>query len=372
MRGCSPFAFQGCDVEDATTGTSMEQMHTVNTDTRRTGVQQYSSPVRISSEAVELRDITYRMSDVKSAEVMPVTAKDDAWSTGIRFFDIVGALEVVRLWMDSRIWEVRVDSQYMAVLVAATGTYLFVAYLLRWVYNRISKERSNIYAAYLMTEYGGTFIAASYDKAYIEQIVATVTAAIKEHRKKTPSAVQEESPAYSSGQEASSFSSSPLQTPVVYENYFRLDDFNISAPDVSMPISNVRHASITKVYGEKNSVLFDPWWPVLFLLGTAALRALFAFGSATVLAFASLPIAAILIFMVWKADIKKRPKKSVLTANYIYIGKLHMPGKSLHAVVSIDHGFVDKFVSSVNEAIRKHKASAGRSTRTTKSSPGST
>jgi hypothetical protein len=359
-------------VEDVATGTPSERMQAMNTETKETGVQQYSSPLRISSEAVELRDITYPMSDVKAAKVMPVATNYGLWSNGIRFYDIVGAIEVVRLWADSRIWEVQVDAQRLALPAAATVAYLFVAYLLRWLYDKISKKWHSIYAAYLMTEYGWTFIAASYDKAYVEQIVATVTATLEEHRKKTPSAAQAESAAPTSGQGADLFSSGLLQTPVVYENYFRLDDINISAPDLSMPISNVLRASITKVYGGKNFVVEDVWWPVLFLLLTAAMRALFIVGSATVLAVVYVPVAAIIIFLVWNADIKKRPKKRAPTANYIYIGKLHMPGKSMHALVSIDYGLADKFVSSVNEAARKHKASPGRSTPATRSSPGST
>lgn len=381
MRGCSPFAFQGCALADVAACTPVEQMQTMNTSTRATRFQQYSSPLRISPEAVELRDITYPMADVKSVEVQTVAAvtNRDSWHIGILLFDTLAGLQLAYSWVDSRVWEGRVDALMLAILVVGTIAYLLIDYLLRWLYKRRKKQVMQLYTADLDTEYGRSVIAASRDRAYVEEIAATITAAIAENRKTRQSSAQQQSVMHTTGHAAEAPSKEAVPTPVVYENYFRIEGGNISTPEWSTPISNLRSASLITTPGrgnwDGNHTILSPLW---YLGMGFLLRLQLTFGGAyfyVLLAVCGV-ILAVFRLTAWRETRKMGLKKGVPTVHTVYIVKLDVTGDVTgheeRTLLTIDYGFADKFVSSVNEAVRKHKASAGRSTRTTKSSPGST
>ncbi|HYP39450.1 MAG TPA: hypothetical protein VEX13_03740 [Chloroflexia bacterium] len=346
----------------------------MNTRTRATRVQQYSSPLRISPEAVELRDITYPMADVKSVEVQTVAAvtNRDSWHIGIILFDTLAGLQLAYSWVDSRVWEGRADALTLAILITGTIAYLLIDYLLRWLYKRRTKKVMHIYTADLDTEYGRSAIVASRDKAYVEEIAATIAVAIAENRKTRQSSAQQQSVMPAPGHAAEAHSKEAVPTPVVYENYFRIDESSVSTPEWSTPISNLRSASLIAAPGRSNwdgnHVILSPLW----YLGIGLVIWLqTVLDSRYVNALISM-FGVILVAFYVMAKSKNRLKKEVPTVHTVSVVKLDVKSNEELTLVTIDYGFADKFVSSVREAVRKHKASPGRSTPATRSSPGST
>jgi hypothetical protein len=347
----------------------------MNTGSTETGVQQYSSPLRITSEAVQLRDVTYPLAAIKSAGISGAATDEGFWSYGLLVFDVGGSLQVGTLAAELRVWEMRASGQDMAYLLAVAGAYLAIAYLLRWLYARSRKKWQYVYAAELDTDYGKTLIAASLDKTYIEQIVANVSAALARHGGGTPFNAVEGPGATPASSNAASEEAGAAQEGVVYDNYFRIDGSHVSVPGWSTAISEVRHASKKKLEARSLDQRRSPWDPVACLALGVILKTqneLFGPDLLFYILAGLVIVAAILLFVVWWTTGRDKPKTSLPTFDQIYVGKLIAGGRDVPTLISIDQGFVDQFISSVKEAVSNHKASTGRSPSATRSSPGPT
>ncbi|MDQ3929305.1 MAG: hypothetical protein M3328_09175 [Chloroflexota bacterium] len=310
-------------------------------------VQEYSSPLRISSDAVELRDLVYPMADVKSVDIVSVPLNKGLWEYGGSFYEIVGALQLGRLWEDSKVWEGRVGASELALLLAATGAYVAIDYLLRWLHKRATKTWRYVYAAQLDTEYGKTFIAVAHDKTYIEKIAMTVATAITRHQESAQSTA------------APQLMESP-ETPVIYENYFRIDDGNISITGWSTPLSEVKYANLRRLSPGNVFSVYAPWMLVPYLVVFVLMRLTFTLPDLTIVPIGYALVIALLLFLAWRTERRMRRKRGVPTANYIYVGNVTVTGGDIPALVSMDYGFVQKFVSCVKEAVSRHKASTRR------------
>ncbi|HEY0070130.1 MAG TPA: hypothetical protein VGE04_09210 [Chloroflexia bacterium] len=319
-------------------------MEVVNTNATAIAVQHYSSPLRITAEAVELRDIAYPLPAIKSAEVIQVATNKGNWDFGIFFFDIFGSFLVGDVLLELRIWERPVTAQDLARLFATAAAYLLIAYLLRWLYKRRRKSWPYIYTADLSTDYGRTMVAASSDKTYIENIVSNVSAAIAGH----------------------------LEAPVTYDNYFRVDDSKVSVPGWSAPISDIKSASRTKLQGRNYYLATAAWQPVVILVLGATIKVQAKLLDPNFFPAVWGTLIAILLFANWWVSGRKRVKGGVPTINHIHVGWVYTGGNTVPVLMSIDYGFVDKFVTSINETVRKRSASTRKPTNSTRSTRSTT
>ena len=324
------------------------------------GTDLFRSSLRVTSEAVELRDITYPISSIKSVEVLPVVANKGDWGFGIYFFDMVGSLQIGNLAVDLRIWELQVTAQGWAILFSAVAAYLFMAYLLRWLYNRSRKYWRYIYAADLNTDYGRTLVAASHDEIYITHIVSTINAALAELRKVKHLTGEGESGDKALSGNAALHNGQSLRTPMLYDNYFRISDY-VEVPGWSALLSDVRYANKTRLEGRDNHFGIRPWQPLLFLVFGVTIKTGSRLFPDPLFIAVSIVMAIIILLSLW-ARSKNKLKKGPQTIDYIYIARLGVAGNDMPVLISVDHGFVDKFVTSITEVVRKRTASTRKPT----------
>jgi hypothetical protein len=312
----------------------------------------------------------YPLSSIRSVEVLPVVTNKGGWEFGIFFFDMAGSLQIGSLAVDLRIWELNVTAQDLAILFSAVAAYLFIAYLLRWLYKRSRENRQYIYAADLNTDYGRALVAASHDRTYITHIVSTISGALAEHRKVERLNGEGESGAEALSSDAALQNGQSLQTTALYDSYFRISDY-VEVPGWSAPLSNVRYASKAKLEGRNNNFGIGPWQPLFSLVfGVTIKIGSKLFPDPLYIAF-SIVVAIIILIGLW-ARSKNKLKKGPQTIDYIYIARLGVAGNDIPVLISVDHGFVDKFVRSINETVRKRSASSRKPTSSTRSTRSTT
>lgn len=331
------------------------------------GTNLFRSPLRVTSEAVELRDITYPMSAIKSVEVLPVVTNKGGWEFWIFLFDMVCSLQIGDLAVEQRVWEMRMTGQDVVILVSAVAAFLSISYLLRWLYKKAHEKWQYIYAADLNTDYGKTLVAASHDRTYIAHIVATISAALVKHRQITKPA-REETPGNNSPVNAAGLQhTQSLQTTALYEHYFQIGDGYVEVPGWSAAMTDVRYASKRKIEGRNNDFSVRPQRPLEFLAMGVTLKIGIELSPDLFFTMLSIALAIIIVISLW-ARSRSKLQKGPRTIDYIYIASLGVAGKDVPVLISIDHGFADKLVSIVNEVIgrrgastRKPESAAGRS-----------
>ena len=314
----------------------------MNTVTATENTQQYHSPLSISTEAVALRDITYPMSAIKSAEVIPVVTNKGSWDLVIFVVLFTAGNRIARMAVEMRYWELQLTPQEWLRLLGTAGAFLALAYFCMWIDREARKRWRYIYAADLVTDYGKTLVAASHDRSYVEHTVATINETLtrsRETAKGTSERIDE-------GAESA-------DAPVVYDHYFRLDDNSASISGWSVPLDDVRYASKAKLEGRnyQQENWNKAWLPPLYLLGFMTFDTLVRIGGPIFLGIVAVLGFGLMAFSIWKSDLRVKGKVPLI--KYIYIVRLGVAGEDVPAIISIDHGFVDKFVTSVQETIKR-------------------
>ncbi|MDQ3703828.1 MAG: hypothetical protein M3437_01150 [Chloroflexota bacterium] len=327
------------------------------------GTNLFRSPLRITADAVELRDIAYPMSSIKAAEVLPVVTNRGGWGFGIFVFDMFGSFQVGNVAVELRVWEGRPAAQEWVLLFTAASAYLLVAYLLRWLYKRSQRNWQYIYAASLDTNYGMTMVAASHDGTYIARIVADINAALAAHKEvvKPPARKEDGWKTFDSGPTRQDHKST--HAPILYDNYFRISDSYVEVPDWSAPLADVRYAAKSKLEGWPSFSGIDPRRPLVFLTMGVTLKIGFELWRDVTMIAVAILVAMLILLALWGRR-KSKDEKELPTMDYVYIALLSVAGKDVPAIISTDRGFVDKLVSSINEIVQERRTPTRRPTST--------
>jgi hypothetical protein len=208
----------------------------------------------------------------------------------------------------------------------------------------IRKNGRYIYAVGLDTRYGRTLVAASHDRTYVANIVVAISTAIAEHqREKAPS---------------------PGRA-ITYENYFQIDDDYITVPGWSAPLSEIRHATSTGLEDQSAWTRVRSVFPVGFLVAGLTFKTVLELGDP----WFTVPGAILAIVIVFALVVfrkrRKYGKEKAETIDRVYIATVDTTIDTIPVLISADKDYVDRFVSVVNEAVRKCNEQVSRRSKAT-------
>lgn len=157
---------------------------------------QISSPIRVTSEAVELRDRQYPLRGIGAARVVRVRPDNFSVRLGaMAFAYCLGSLAVLLVQYfaelvrnGGQLFQIR--SGYSLFTAASDNTFKTILFVLAvllvvgafLISRLVSIGKNYLYAASLRSPLWGTTIAASQDRAPIEELVSAVNRALNEKR----------------------------------------------------------------------------------------------------------------------------------------------------------------------------------------------
>ncbi|MEA2573162.1 MAG: hypothetical protein QOH93_460 [Chloroflexia bacterium] len=333
----------------------------MNTTAPTTGdARLFRSPLRVTSEAVELRDRAYPIQEIRSAQVVKIRADSLGLRLGIMAFAYflgTALVLLVRYLMQiaangAPLFQLpqgysafTADSDstlktMLFVLAIAGLVGLFVASRVRSLSGRY------LYAANLRSPFWSTIVAASREEAPVGQVVSAVKQALREKAESLqPSADTNATP-------------EGAQPEVYYqeENTVSIDDTWLELPGKSYPVSSLHFATAYPVVGQSirdtftnsglvglgfgvlNGLSSDPqvrevaWVPlVLYLLAGAAISGFF--------------------FLV-----NKRKGGPLAIIHVCWVRTAHEDTVVFH---SIDQGYTEQVVRAINETVHRRDGRRG-------------
>lgn len=336
----------------------------MNTTTPTTdGAQLLRSPLRVTNEAVELRDRSYPMGEIRSAQVVKVRADSLGLRLGIMaMFYFLGTAVVLLVRYLVQVSQngaplFQLPPGYSAFTADSDSTLRTTFFVVvvaglagLYVLSRVRSLKGRfLYAANLRSPFWSTIVAASRDEQPMLQIVAAVNMALKER---------------SSSIVASPGSATEARTePETYyesDNAVTVNDSWVELPGKSYPLASLHFATAYPVIGQSirdtfinsgiigtalgvlNGLTSDPqvrgvpWEPfVLYLLAGAAISG-------------------------FQFLVNKR-KGGPLAI--IHVCWLRTAREDFIAFTSIDRGYTEQVVRAINQAIRDKDNRAQRLSR---------
>ncbi len=304
------------------------------------GTRLFRSPLHITPDAVELRGWRYPLSNVKSVKVVPIATNKGAWESGILLFDFLAASRIGDFAVELRLWELKADSSQLAILLGAIGAYLLVAYSLRYLYRRTQKNWRYVYAVGLETTYGQTLVAASHDRVYTANIVVAISAALAQHQDRKTAG---------------------LQPAVTYDNYFQVDDTYLHVPGWSIPLSDIKYVTRTSMEDQSPMTRLLSRAPIGLLVASITFKSILEIGDSwlNVLVVAFVALCVMLVLFV----LAKQRRGDIL--DRVYIANVGTSIDLVPVLVSVDKDYVERFVSVVNDAVRKRDRKLSRHSKVT-------
>lgn len=318
------------------------------------GTRLFRSPLRVTSEAVELRDRAYPLQEIKSAQVVKVRADSLTLRLGImalayflgtalvllaRYLTQVtrNGAPLFQLPQGYSAFTADSDSTlktiiFMLAIAALVG--LFVASKLRSISGRY------LYAANLRSPFWSSIIAASREEKAVGQVVAAVSMALRER----------------SGNihPAPNTPHTPAEPEIYYqdENAVSINDTSLEVQGKSFPVSSLHFATAYPVVGQSirdtftstglvglafgalNGISSDPqvrevpWVPlIIYLLAGAAISGF--------------------LFLVNK---RKGGPLAIIHVCWVRTAR-----EDTVAFTSIDQGYTEQVVRAINEAVHHRR-----------------
>ncbi|HYP39451.1 MAG TPA: DUF6232 family protein [Chloroflexia bacterium] len=315
------------------------------------GTRLFRSPLRVTSEAVELRDRAYPLQEIKSAQVVKVRADSLSLRLGIMalaYFLGTALVLLVRyltqiaqngaplfqLPQGYSAFTANSDStlQTIIFMLAIAGLVgLFVASKLRSISGRY------LYAANLRSPFWSSIIAASKEEKAMGRIVAAVSMALRERSGTSAPTAQ-----------------TPAEPEIYYqdENAVSINDTSLEVQGKSFPVSSLHFATAYPVVGQSirdtftstglvglafgalNGVSSDPqvrevpWVPlIIYLLAGAAISGF--------------------LFLVNK---RKGGPLAIIHVCWVRTAR-----EDTVAFTSIDQGYTEQVVRAINETVHHRR-----------------
>jgi hypothetical protein len=324
------------------------------------GTRLFRSPLRVTSQAVELRDRKYPLQEIRSAQVVKVRADSLGLRLGImalayflgtalvllvRYFTQIAANGAPLFQLPQGYSAFTADSDstlktMIFVLALAALMGLFVANKLRSLSGRY------LYAANLRSPFWSTIVAASRDEAPVGQVVSAVKQALREKADATQP---------SSGENATQEGAGPE---VYYqdENTVSIDDTWVELPGKSYPVAGLHFATAYPVVGQSirdtftNSGLVGLAFGVLNGLSSDPQVREVAWGPLVVYLLAGAVISG-LLFLV-----NKRKGGPLAIIHVCWLRTAH---EDAIAFTSIDQGYTEQVVRAINETVHRRDGRMG-------------
>lgn len=329
-------------------------MNTISATTPHT--LQISSPIRVTGEAVELRDRAYPIHEIESAQVVEVVPSQTTWNNRIVGTAIYTLVFATRSFVEQRPWASNGLAGIVAWFLPVVAVILIIATCV-WIWYRVSRKNwQHMYVASLDMTLGKTAIAASYDQRDVENIVAEVSRALAQaHSKPQPSL---DAPADLRGDVNTDLPN------VLYsnENSIYIDSNHLTVEgSYSLPVSRLRFTRISQAEPKSPTKLASSIQSVILGGITVAIMSLVIASDKShyagwILGIICLFVLARFLFIFLRRD-KARPQFEPLTTIYIctFTTDINNPG-----LVSVDKGYIDRFAVSVNAAVREQNVQHSR------------
>lgn len=315
------------------------------------GTRLFRSPLRVTSEAVELRDRAYPLQEIRSARVVKVRADSLGLRLGImalayflgtvlvllvRYLTQIAAngAPLFQLPQGYSAFTAESDStlKTMIFVLALAGlTGLFVLSKLRSLGGRY------LYAANLRSPFWSSMIAASKDERAMGQIVAAVSMALRERSGNQPHAPG---------------ASGELATYYQDENVVTIDDTWLELPGKSYPVSNLHFATAYPVVGQSMRDTFTNSGLVGLALGI--LNGMTGDPQAQGVLWGPL-VLYLLLGVVISGFLFLVNKRKGGPLAIIHVCWLRTAREDNIAFYSIDRGYTEQVVRAINETVRRRE-----------------
>ncbi|HEX8600046.1 MAG TPA: DUF6232 family protein [Chloroflexia bacterium] len=139
-------------------------------------VQYFSSPVRVTTEAVELRDRSIPMDKVNHAKLIKVVPGGPSWGDWLITGGFFGSLLGLGSLLNSGIWQSGLHIEKLVELGVAALVIVAGVVVLRWLYLRASKAEEGLtyYAVILDLKKKSVTLAAYEDEQRAQELVNAV------------------------------------------------------------------------------------------------------------------------------------------------------------------------------------------------------
>lgn len=313
----------------------------------------FGTTLRVTTEAVELRDRSYRLDSVRSARATRVRSNRDT----LVFIFVLAAVVLVILYVSLRI-ALDADPNIMwtgfgiaALLVGLSFNMVLIIGLIIF-YRSAMKGWHYIYIARLQRTLWHTDIAVSFHPEPIDRVVAAVNQGLKMVRN----------------------GDAPAEPATLYyeEHGIRVEDSGIDVDGRAYSIDAVRHAA-------SDPVRIIPWYLlILNYLGVFFAISIFNNISEDISAylrmalFIGIGLSMLLVLLVVGRLIQHVNKDKHMPGGGAHECKLHTASETLLVFASIDREFSRAAVDAVNAAVQKHRASSNKRQSATSASQQST
>lgn len=315
------------------------------------GTRLFRSPLRVTSEAVELRDRKYPLQEIRLAQVVKVRADSLGLRLGIMALAyFIGTALVLLLRYLTQIAAngaplFELPEGYSAFTADSDSTLKTIVFVLAlaglvalFVVNKLRSLGSRyMYAANLRSPFWSTIIAASRDDKVIVQIVAAVKQALH----------------------ARSSSSQPAPEPEVYyqdDNAVSVDDTWVELPGKSYAVSSLHFATAYPVVGQSIRDTFTSSGLVGLALGTLN-------GMTSDPQVREVPWTPLVLYLLAGAAISgflflvnKRKGGPIAIIHVCWLRTAH---EDAVAFTSIDQGYTEQVVRAINETVHRRDGRMG-------------
>lgn len=301
----------------------------------------FGTTLRVTTQAVELRDRSYRLDSVRSARATRVRSNRDT----LVFIFVLAAVMLLILYVSLRI-VLDADLNIMwtgfgiVALLVGLGFNLVLIICLIIFYRSAMKGWHYIYMARLQRTLWHTDIAVSFHPGPIDRVVAAVNQGLKMVRN----------------------GDAPAEPATLYyeEHSIRVEDSSMDVDGQVYSIDALRHAS-------SDPVRTLPWYLlILNYLGVFFAISIFNNISDDISAylrmslFIGIGLSMLLVLLAVGRLIQHVNKDKQMPVGSAHECKLHTASETFLIFVSIDREFSKAAVDAVNAAVRKHIPSTKR------------
>ncbi|HEX8229977.1 MAG TPA: hypothetical protein VF826_11790 [Chloroflexia bacterium] len=298
-------------------------------------VQYLSSPVRITTSVIELRDRLLPLEDVESAEVVKVVSGKESWDRWLGWIIWLGLFGSVSRLVRPEIWQLGLPQQVLVELGIVTLVLLVVAPIVRWFYSRASEGWRTYYVPRLSVPKGVVTLAAFED----EQRAVEVVKAIEEAQ-------------------ARSAASPGLEPETLYhlDNVVEISDQGVAInggppiPAWRLRVAYKNKMEVKQVTDMKSSLL----WALglgctLVLIGAVGKPVIDIIGPyVAALVWGIIILGLLYAFIEWLRD-----EKRLQPLDEIYICRLRTDYDEFDALLTPDKWYVDAVMSAINSLVPK-------------------
>jgi hypothetical protein len=154
-----------------------------------------------------------------------------------------------------------------------------------------------------------------------------------------------------------------VEPTITYDNYFQIDDRYLSVPGWSVPLSDIKYATRVQLEGESSLTRLSSAIPVGLLVASFTFKSMLELGDSSFSIMAA--TFFVLIIMLALLVLGKQRKTKADIIDRLYVANIGTTMDVVPVLISVDKEYVERFVSVVNEEVRKHQKQISRHSKVT-------